>query len=190
MPIKLIAGLGNIGSEYEATRHNAGFWFVDAYAGKAGVSLKSEKGFFGRVGRAGGLILVEPNTYMNRSGQALAALASFYKITADEILVVHDELDLPPGAAKMKKGGGVAGHNGLKDILARLGTADFWRLRLGIGHPRELGLAQDVADFVLHKPNREHQKAIEAAIERSLEVMPDVIGGTMEVAMMKLHSKN
>jgi peptidyl-tRNA hydrolase, PTH1 family len=189
MPIKLIAGLGNIGGEYEATRHNAGFWFVDAYAREIGAALKVEKGFFGRVGRARGVILVEPNTYMNRSGQAVAALAGFYKIAADEILVVHDELDLPPGAAKIKKGGGVAGHNGLKDILARLGTADFWRLRLGIGHPRELDLAQDVADFVLHKPGREHLKAIQEAIARGLEVMPEVTGGTMEAAMMKLHSK-
>ena len=188
MPIKLIAGLGNIGGEYEATRHNAGFWFVDAFARGAGASLKTEKGFFGKVGRAGGVILVQPSTYMNRSGQAVAALASFYKIAPEEILVVHDELDLPPGAAKMKKGGGVAGHNGLKDIQARLGTPDFWRLRLGIGHPRELGLAQDVADFVLHKPSREHLAAIEEAIDRGLAVMPDVTGGTMEVAMMKLHS--
>jgi len=189
MPIKLIAGLGNIGGEYEATRHNAGFWFVDAYARSAGASLKTEKGFFGKVGRAGGVILVQPSTYMNRSGQAVAALASFYKIAPEEILVVHDELDLPPGAAKMKKGGGVAGHNGLKDIQARLGTPDFWRLRLGIGHPRELGLAQDVADFVLHKPSREHLAAIGEAIDRGLSVMPDVTGGTMETAMMKLHSK-
>ena len=189
MPIKLIAGLGNIGGEYEATRHNAGFWFVDAYARSVGASLKAEKGFFGKVGRAGGVILVQPSTYMNRSGQAVAALASFYKIAPEDILVVHDELDLPPGAAKMKKGGGVAGHNGLKDIQARLGTPDFWRLRLGIGHPRELGMAQDVADFVLHKPSREHLAAIEEAIDRGLSVMQDVTGGTMETAMMKLHSK-
>ena len=189
MPIKLIAGLGNIGSEYEDTRHNAGFWFVDAYARMAGASLKAEKGFFGKVGKAGGAFLVEPNTYMNRSGQAVAALATFYKIAPEEILVVHDELDLPPGAAKMKKGGGHAGHNGLKDIQARLGSSDFWRLRLGIGHPRELNLAQDVADFVLHKPGREHLAAIEDAIDRALGVMSDVTGGTMEAAMMKLHSK-
>ena len=189
MPIKLIAGLGNIGSEYEDTRHNAGFWFVDAYAREKGAVLKLEKGFFGKVGRAGGVILVEPTTYMNRSGQAVAALANFYKITPEEILVVHDELDLPPGAAKMKKGGGHAGHNGLKDIAARLGSLDFWRLRIGIGHPRELGMAQDVADFVLHRPSREHMAAIEEAMDRALSVMPEVTGGTMEAAMKSLHSK-
>jgi PTH1 family peptidyl-tRNA hydrolase len=189
MPIKLIAGLGNIGSEYEATRHNAGFWFVDAYARATGAALKNEKGFFGKVGRAGGVILVEPGTFMNRSGQAVGALAGFYKIAPEEILVVHDELDLPPGTARIKKGGGVAGHNGLKDIQAKLGTADFWRLRIGVGHPRELGLAQEVVDFVLHKPSREHMGAIDDAIARALAIMPDATGGTMEAAMKKLHTK-
>jgi PTH1 family peptidyl-tRNA hydrolase len=188
MAIKLIVGLGNIGAEYEHTRHNAGFWFVDAYAHDMGASLKNEKGFFGAVGKAGGVILLEPGTYMNRSGQAVLAVATFYKILPDEILVVHDELDLPPGAAKIKKGGGHAGHNGLKDIAARLSTPDFWRLRLGIGHPRELGMAQEVADFVLHKPSREHQTLIDEAIERSLKVMPDAVGGRMEIAVKNLHS--
>ena len=189
MAIKLIVGLGNVGAEYEATRHNAGFWFVDAYAHDMGASLKSEKGFFGRVGKAGGVLLLEPSTYMNRSGQAVLAVATFYKILPDEILVVHDELDLPPGAAKMKKGGGAAGHNGLKDIQARLATPEFWRLRLGIGHPRELGLAQDVADFVLHKPSREDNKLIDEAIERGLSVMADMLAGNMDTAMKNLHSK-
>ncbi|HEY4373196.1 MAG TPA: aminoacyl-tRNA hydrolase [Burkholderiales bacterium] len=189
MAIKLIVGLGNVGPEYEATRHNAGFWFVDAYAHDAGASLKTEKGFFGKVGKAGGnLLLLEPSTFMNRSGQAVLAVATFYKIVPDEILVVHDELDLPPGAAKLKKGGGNAGHNGLKDISARLATPDFWRLRLGIGHPRELGMAQEVGDFVLHKPSREHNTLIDEAIERGLKVVPEMIAGNMELAVKNLHS--
>jgi PTH1 family peptidyl-tRNA hydrolase len=188
MPIKLIVGLGNIGAEYEDTRHNAGFWFVDAYAREKGATLKLEKGFFGKVGKAGPVFLLEPTTYMNRSGQAVGALATFYKIVPDEILVVHDELDLPPGTVKMKKGGGNAGHNGLKDITAKLGTPDFWRLRLGVGHPRELGMAQDVADFVLHRPSREHQSAIEEAMDKALLVMPEAVGGDMNIAIKNLHS--
>ena len=186
MPIKLIAGLGNIGAEYEATRHNAGFWLVDAYARGAGATLKTEKGFFGKVGKVGGVILVEPNTYMNRSGQAVAALATFYKIAPEEILVVHDELDLPPGAAKMKKGGGHAGHNGLKDIHAQLGTADYWRLRLGIGHP---GVKAEVINYVLRKPSAEHREEIDKAIDLSLSALDLLLAGDMERAMMKIHAK-
>ena len=189
MVIKLIVGLGNIGAEYEATRHNAGFWLVEALAREFGIAFKNERGFHGAVSKVGGAWLLKPSTFMNRSGQAVLALATFYKILPDEILVVHDELDLPPGGAKMKKSGGHAGHNGLRDIQARLGTADFWRLRIGIGHPRELQLEQEVVDFVLHRPSREHQGLIDEAMGKALSVMPHVLAGEMEVAMMKLHSK-
>ena len=193
MAIKLIVGLGNIGAEYDDTRHNAGFWLVDALAQEFGVAFKAERGFHGKVARvsgaAGGAWLLKPSTYMNRSGQAVQALATFYKILPDDILVVHDELDLPPGGIKMKKSGGHAGHNGLKDIQARLATPEFWRLRIGIGHPRELQMEQEVVDFVLHRPSREHQTLIDEAMGKALSVMPHVLSGEMEVAMMKLHSK-
>lgn len=189
MAIRLIAGLGNIGAEYEDTRHNAGFWLVDALAHKLGTSFRQEKGFHGAVARAGSCWLVKPSTYMNRSGQSVAALATFYKIAPEEILVAHDELDLPPGAVKMKQGGGHAGHNGLKDIQARIGSADFWRVRIGIGHPRELGMQQDVADFVLHRASREHQGLIDECIGRAVAVMPEAIDGSLQVATMKLHAK-
>ena len=189
MSIRLIVGLGNIGAEYEATRHNAGFWLVDAFVRDARSAFRSEKGFFGALAKVGGAYLLKPSTYMNRSGQAVAALAGFYKILPEEILVAHDELDLPPGAIKAKQGGGHAGHNGLKDIQARLGTTDFWRLRIGIGHPRELDLAQEVVDFVLHRPSREHQALIDEAIGRALEVLPRMVAGEIQTGIMQLHSK-
>jgi peptidyl-tRNA hydrolase, PTH1 family len=189
--IRLIVGLGNIGAEYERTRHNAGFWFADALARKAGATFSEERKFHGAVARlrdhAHELWLLKPGTFMNRSGQAVVALALYYKILPNQILVVHDELDLPPGAAKMKCGGGNAGNNGLRDIQAKLTTPDFWRLRLGIGHPRTLNLQQDVADYVLHPPGREHLAAIEDAITRGLDVVPQLITGQFERAMMKLH---
>jgi PTH1 family peptidyl-tRNA hydrolase len=188
MGIKLIVGLGNIGAEHDDNRHNAGFWFVDALANGHRAAFRNERGFHGAVAKAGSTHLLKPSTYMNRSGQAVLAVATFYKILPDEILVVHDELDLPPGGIKMKKGGGHAGHNGLRDITARITTPDFWRLRIGIGHPRELQLEQEVADFVLHRPSREHQKLIDEAMDKALSVMPHVMAGEMEVAMMKLHS--
>lgn len=192
MPIRLIVGLGNPGSDYETTRHNAGFWLVDALARHAGVTLSRESRFYGLAGRTrlGGneIWLLEPQTFMNRSGQAVGALARFFKIAPDEVLVVHDELDLPPGAAKLKRGGSSGGHNGLKDITAALGTQDYWRLRLGIGHPRALGLQQPVVDFVLHRPRKEEQDAIDAAIDRSLAVMPLLCEGKPEQAMLRLHS--
>ena len=191
--IRLIAGLGNIGAEYEATRHNAGFWFVDAVARGAGAHLHREAKFFGAVAKAslhGAQVwLLEPSTFMNRSGQAVAALAGFYRIAPDEILVVHDEMDLLPGQSKMKRGGGHAGHNGLKDIQARLGTPDFWRLRIGVGHPRTLELNQQVIDFVLHPPRRDEQSAIDAEIDRALAIVPDCVAGRMEAAMLKLHTR-
>lgn len=189
MAIRLIVGLGNIGADYEDTRHNAGFWLADAVARASRVHFRNEKGFFGAVAKAGASFLLKPSTFMNRSGQAVAALATFYKIAPEEILVAHDELDLPPGAIKMKQGGGHAGHNGLKDIQARLGSTDFWRIRIGVGHPREQGLAQEVVDFVLHRPSREHLQLIEECIGRAAEVMPEAIAGNLAVAVMKLHAK-
>ena len=193
MAIKLIVGLGNIGAEHEDDRHNAGFWFADALARAHGASFRNERGFHGAVARlsnaAGGAYLLKPSTYMNRSGQAVLALAGFYKIGPDEVLVAHDEMDLPPGGIKMKKGGGHAGHNGLKDIALRLASNDFWRLRIGVGHPRELQLEQEVIDFVLHRPSRAHQSLIEEAIGKAASLLPHVAAGEMEVAMMKLHSK-
>jgi peptidyl-tRNA hydrolase, PTH1 family len=190
--IRLIVGLGNVGAEYERTRHNAGFWFVDAIARKAGVQFGGERKFHGEVARVrdrgNELWLLKPGTYMNRSGQAVVALALYYKILPTQILVAHDELDLSPGVVKMKRGGGHAGHNGLRDIQAKLSSADFWRLRLGIGHPRSLQLTQEVADFVLHPPSREHLQAIEDAIGRSLDIVPQVVDGQFERAMMKLHA--
>lgn len=186
---RLIVGLGNPGPEYEATRHNAGFWFVDQLADKLRISLAPQGKFFGRAGRAGELWLLQPTTFMNRSGQAVAALANFYKISPDEILVVHDELDLPPGGIRLKQGGGNGGHNGLKDIQARLGTPDFWRLRLGIGHPRTLGLAQQVADFVLHQPRKEELPDIEHALARCLLAWPRLSAGDFAGAQQQLHGK-
>ena len=191
--IRLIVGLGNPGREHEADRHNAGFWFVDAVARAHGGSLAREAKFHGAAGRvtigAAAVWLLEPGTYMNRSGQAVAALAGFYRIAPAEILVVHDELDLLPGQSKMKKGGGSAGHNGLKDITARLGTPEYWRLRLGIGHPRTLQLNQEVADFVLHPPRRDEQAAIDDEIDRALALVPDLAAGRVDAAVLKLHTR-
>lgn len=190
--IGLIVGLGNIGREYERTRHNAGFWFVDELARRQGGTFGQESRFHGAVSRIaiGGrqVWLLKPSTFMNRSGQAVAALAGFYKIEPERMLVVHDELDLPAGDAKLKLGGGVAGHNGLKDIRARCGTAEFWRLRIGIDHPRELGLRQQVADYVLHPPGADQLRAIEDAIARGLDVADALVAGEFEAAMLRLHS--
>jgi PTH1 family peptidyl-tRNA hydrolase len=186
---RLIVGLGNPGAEYEATRHNVGFWLVDQFADKLKATLAPQGKFFGRTARAGDLWLLQPTTFMNRSGQSVAALASFYKIAPAEILVVHDDLDLPPGGIRLKQGGGNGGHNGLKDIQARLGTPDFWRLRLGIGHPRELNLAQQVADFVLHPPRKEEMPDIEHALARCLLAWPKIAGGDYAGAQRQLHGK-
>jgi PTH1 family peptidyl-tRNA hydrolase len=191
--IRLIVGLGNVGAEYERTRHNAGFWFVDAIAAKAGVRFGAERKFHGDVARIRNhdheLWLLKPSTYMNRSGQSVVALALYYKILPTQMLVAHDEVDLPPGTVKLKRGGGTAGHNGLKDIQAKLTTPDFWRLRLGVGHPRMLQLNQEVADFVLHPPGREHQQAIDDSIGRALDVVPQLVDGQFERAMLKLHAQ-
>jgi PTH1 family peptidyl-tRNA hydrolase len=190
-PIRLVAGLGNPGRDYLRTRHNAGFWFADALARKLSCTFAAEKKFFGELCRIGGdAWMVKPMTFMNRSGQAVAALAGFYQIKPEEILVVHDELDLKPGDVRLKMGGGVAGHNGLKDIRDRLGTADFWRLRIGIGHPRDYELSeQEVVDYVLHRPGEEHQKLIEATIDKCIDTWPSLAKGEMERAMHQLHTK-
>ena len=192
MPIRLIVGLGNPGAEYEQTRHNAGFWLVDNLANDVGARLQRETRYNALMAKASvagsEVYLLEPQTYMNRSGQPVGGLCRFFKINPDEVPVVHDELDLMPGIARLKKGGSSGGHNGLKDITAALGTQDYWRLRLGIGHPRTLSLQQQVADFVLHRPRREDQDLIEQAIEKSLQVMPMIVEGKFEAATMKLHT--
>jgi len=188
MSIRLIVGLGNPGPEYEQTRHNAGFWLIDQLR----VSLQRDKNFNALVGKtriAGEEVwLLEPQTFMNRSGQSVGAICRFYKITPDQVLVVHDELDMLPGVAKLKKGGSSGGHNGLKDITAALGTQDYWRLRIGIGHPRTLNLNQGVADFVLHRPRKEEQPLIDEAIAKSLDVLPLMVKGQTAEAMTRLHT--
>jgi peptidyl-tRNA hydrolase, PTH1 family len=188
--IRLLVGLGNPGAEYEATRHNAGFWFIDGAARKLKVSLVPERGHFGLVARAstadGPVWLLEPMTFMNLSGKSVAALARFFKIAPNEILVAHDELDLMPGQVKLKLGGSHAGHNGLKDIHAQLGSADYWRLRLGIGHP---GVKAEVVNYVLRKPSPLEREAIEQSIQQSLGVLDLLLAGEMERAMMKIHAK-
>jgi len=190
-PVRLVVGLGNPGPKYERTRHNAGYWFADLLARDQRKSLSAQKKFFGDAVRLeNDCWILKPGTFMNLSGQAVAALAGFYQIAPQEILVVHDELDLKPGEVKMKLGGGVAGHNGLKDIQARLGTADFWRLRIGIGHPREQEMSeQEVVDYVLHRASAEQQKLIDATLEKCLGVWPLLARGEMEKAMHQLHTK-
>jgi peptidyl-tRNA hydrolase, PTH1 family len=189
--IRLIVGLGNPGKDYERTRHNAGFWLVERFAVQSGAALRKDgkyQALVGRLGAAGGTAgawLVLPQSFMNASGRAVQMLAGFFKIQPAEILVVHDELDFAPGVAKMKQGGGIAGHNGLRDISHRIGSHDYWRLRLGIGHPGDKNV---VADYVLDKPSAEDREAIDGAIGRSIEVLPLCLGGDMQGAMQKLHS--
>ena len=189
--IRLVVGLGNPGKDYERTRHNAGFWLVERFAVQSGVALRKDGKYQALVGRmepsggGNGAWLVLPQGFMNASGHAVQMLAGFFKIPAAEILVVHDELDFAPGVAKMKQGGGIAGHNGLKDISQRLGSHDYWRLRLGIGHPGDKNV---VADYVLNKPSAADREAIDGAIGRSVEVLPLCLAGDMQGAMQKLHS--
>jgi PTH1 family peptidyl-tRNA hydrolase len=187
--IKLFVGLGNPGAEYEATRHNAGFWWIDAVAQELKLRLVPEKTYFGLAARttvAGETRwLLEPQTFMNLSGKSVAALARFFKIQPSEILVAHDELDIVPGQAKLKFGGSHAGHNGLRDIHAQLGTGDYWRLRLGIGHP---GVKDQVLHWVLKKPSQEHLLAIQETTDRSLKALPELLSGDMEKATMLIHT--
>ena len=188
--IRLVVGLGNPGPQYEGTRHNAGFLWVDAVARKLGATLVPDRAYFGLVARVnrpeGPLWLLEPMTYMNLSGKSVAALARFFKIEPREILVAHDELDLQPGQMKIKQGGGHAGHNGLKDIHAQLGSADYWRLRLGIGHP---GVKAEVIDYVLRRPAPEQREAMEKSVDLSLTALDLLLAGEMERAMMKINAK-
>jgi PTH1 family peptidyl-tRNA hydrolase len=188
--IRLLVGLGNPGPEYEGTRHNAGFWFIDAVARELRANLAPERSYFGLVARVnlreGPIWLLEPMTFMNLSGKSVSALARFFKIAPGEILVAHDELDLMPGQVKMKLGGSHAGHNGLKDIQAQLGSADFWRLRLGIGHP---GVKAEVVNYVLRKPLAEHREEIDKCIAQSISALDLLVEGDMERAMMKVHAK-
>ena len=190
-PIRLVVGLGNPGRAHAAQRHNAGYWFADALAEKLGVAFNGEAKFQGQVAKASGALrLLKPGTYMNLSGRSVSSLSRFFAMTPEDVLVVHDELDLPPGEAKMKFGGGIAGHNGLRDIAGELGTQDFWRLRLGIGHPRDsLIPQQDVADYVLAPPSRDDRAAIDGAIGRSLDAWPAIAAGDFERAMLLLHTR-
>ena len=187
--IKLFVGLGNPGPEYEDTRHNAGFWWIDAVARELKVSLVPERNYHGLMARTTvngqTLWLLEPQTYMNLSGKSVSALARFFKIQPEEILVAHDELDIVPGEAKLKLGGSHAGHNGLRDIHAQLGTANYWRLRIGVGHP---GDKAEVVSWVLKKPMLEHRKAIDDSIFRALTALPLLLAGDMEKAMVRIHT--
>jgi PTH1 family peptidyl-tRNA hydrolase len=187
--IKLIVGLGNPGGEYETTRHNAGFWWLDEFARANSVNFRPDNKFHGLVARVSlhghETHLLKPQTFMNVSGRAVVALALYYKVLPDQILVAHDELDLPPGSAKLKLGGGHGGHNGLKDIIAHLGSKEFWRLRIGIGHPGERA---EVVNYVLKAPRKEEQVLIDEAMTRAQDVAPLIVAGKMEAAMLKLHS--
>ncbi len=187
---RLIVGLGNPGSDYAETRHNAGFWFCERLAHELGASFARESRYHGHVARArvGGqdIWLLMPQTFMNRSGQAVQALSHFYRIEPAAMLVVHDELDIPPGQMRLKFGGGLGGHNGLKDITAHLGTQDYWRLRIGIGHP---GDRDEVVDYVLKPPRREEREEIDTALDRALLVWPTLARGEFNAATQKINSK-
>ena len=182
--ISLLVGLGNPGSEYAGTRHNMGYDFLDAVAAATGASFREEAKFFGLVAKAetenGSLWLLKPTTYMNLSGSSVQAMRSYFKFTPEQILVVHDELDLLPGTMKIKLGGGNAGHNGLKDITAKLSTPNFWRLRFGIGHPRVFCPGMQVADWVLGRPSSEHREAIESCMKEALKTLDNLVTGKMD----------
>lgn len=188
-PLRLIVGLGNPGAQYEDSRHNAGFWWLEALARKLGVSLRNEPKFHGRAGKLasaqGDIWLLCPDTFMNLSGKSVAALARFYKIPPESILVAHDELDLPPGTARLKQGGGHGGQNGLKDIHVQLGSSNYWRLRIGIGHP---GSKEQVTGHVLGKPQTAERERMLAAIDAALDVWPELAAGNFAAAQLKLHT--
>ena len=188
--IKLFVGLGNPGPEYEATRHNAGFWWIDALARELKVQLQPERSYWGLAARATvhgqHIWLLEPQTFMNLSGKSVAALARFFKIAPEEILVAHDELDIAPGQAKLKRGGSHAGHNGLRDIHAQLGSPDYWRLRIGIGHPGE---RSEVVNFVLKPARREEQALIDEAIDKALVAWPQLARGELNTAATRLNAR-
>ena len=187
--IRLFVGLGNPGPDYEATRHNAGFWWIDAVARELKVNLAMEKSHSGLVGRTiahGQTVwLLKPQAFMNVSGKSVASLARFFKIAPQEILVAHDELDIVPGQVKLKLGGSHAGHNGLRDIHDQLGSDDYWRLRLGIGHP---GVKSEVIHWVLKKPSLDHRLQIDECIARAIKAVPLFIAGQMDAATMLVHT--
>jgi PTH1 family peptidyl-tRNA hydrolase len=187
--IQLFVGLGNPGLEYQDTRHNAGFWWIDALASSLKTSLLMDKSYHAKLARINldgqPVWLLQPQTFMNLSGKSVASLANFFKITPQQILVAHDELDIAPGEAKLKLGGSHAGHNGLRDIHAQLGTDQYWRLRLGVGHP---GNKDDVVAWVLRKPSQDHRIAIDQTIDRALKAVPDFLAGNMEAATRLVHT--
>ena len=187
--IRLFVGLGNPGPEYESTRHNAGFWWLDEVARTLKTSLVMDRAYHGLVGRCSvngqTVWLLKPQTFMNLCGKSVAALARFYKIEPHEILVAHDELDIVPGEAKLKLAGSHAGHNGLRDIHAQLGTDDYWRLRLGVGHP---GVKAEVINWVLKKPSADHRLAIDQSIARALTALPHLLAGEMDKATLLIHT--
>lgn len=187
--IRLFVGLGNPGPEYEFTRHNAGFWWLDAVAREFKTSLVMDKSYHGLAARTSvngqTVWLLKPQTFMNLCGKSVASLARFFKIAPQEILVAHDELDIVPGAAKLKLGGSHAGHNGLRDIHAQLGTGDYWRLRLGVGHP---GVKSEVINWVLKPPSLDHRLAIDQSIARALTALPHLLAGDMEKATLRVHT--
>ncbi|MBN9365506.1 MAG: aminoacyl-tRNA hydrolase [Comamonadaceae bacterium] len=187
--IKLFVGLGNPGPEYEATRHNAGFWWIDALTRELGATLVPERGYWGLVARTSvqgeSRWLLQPQTFMNLSGKSVAALARFFKIQPHEILVAHDELDFAPGQVKLKRGGSHGGHNGLRDIHAQLGSPDYWRLRIGIGHP---GAKAEVVHWVLKKPAPDQRTLIEDSIVHSLQAKDALLAGDMEKATLQIHT--
>ncbi len=184
---KLVVGLGNPGADYSETRHNAGFWFCERLAVREHAQFRHESRFHGLVAKGrSGLWLLMPDTFMNRSGQSVGALARFYHIAPADILVVHDELDLPPGQARLKFGGGLGGHNGLKDITAHCATQDYWRLRLGIGHP---GDRDNVVAYVLKPPRREERLLIDETIDRALDAWADIERGAYDAARQKINTR-
>ncbi len=187
-PLRLVVGLGNPGAEYAETRHNAGFWFCERLADELKVSFGRESRYHGWVANAreAGVWLLMPATFMNDSGRAVLALAHFYRILPNEILVVHDELDLPPGRAQLRLGGGLGGHNGLKSLAAHLGTQDFWRLRIGIGHP---GDRNEVVNYVLKPPRKEEREEIDAALDRALLAWPQLAKADFNAAIQKINTK-
>ena len=185
--IRLIVGLGNPGREYERTRHNAGYWLVERFAVSCGIAMRKDLKYQALVGRhESGAWLLLPQTFMNASGRSVLMLAGFFRMAPEEILVAHDELDFAPGVAKLKQGGGIAGHNGLRDISQKIASHDYWRLRIGIGHPGDKDLG---ADWVLQKPSTDDRTAIDESIDRAVAVVPLCLAGDLQGAMLKLHTQ-
>jgi PTH1 family peptidyl-tRNA hydrolase len=187
--LKLLVGLGNPTAQYDKTRHNAGFWFLDEVALHYRAAFREDARFLGAVARVerseSNLYLLKPATYMNRSGQAVGAIAKYFKIAPSEILVAHDELDLAPGVVRLKRGGGHGGHNGLRDIMAQLDTGDFYRLRLGIGHP---GDRSAVVGYVLHPPSKGEEELLRAGMAKVIPLLADLMAGRIDAVMKALHT--